>query len=49
MSIFGFKLPIWNSAQRQAYRELASMSDRELNDIGIARCEIRRIIEEMSK
>jgi uncharacterized protein YjiS (DUF1127 family) len=28
---------------QRTYRELDSLSDRELNDIGISRCDIRRV------
>ena len=33
--------------RRQARRELHSLSDRELNDIGINRVDIERIVSEM--
>lgn len=32
--------------QRQTFKELSLLSDRELNDIGISRCDIRRIAAE---
>lgn len=32
--------------QRQTFNELSSLSDRELNDIGISRGDIRRIAAE---
>lgn len=32
--------------RRQLERELYSMTDRELNDIGIARADIRRVVSE---
>ena len=34
--------------QRQTVTELSRMSDRELNDLGISRCEIHRIARESS-
>lgn len=34
--------------QRQTVSELSRMSDRELNDLGISRCEIHRIAREAS-
>lgn len=36
----------WN-ARRQTSRELHSMTDRELNDIGISRGDIARIVSEI--
>jgi uncharacterized protein YjiS (DUF1127 family) len=38
---------IWSSRQRKTYNELTSMTDKELNDIGLGRCEILRIVNEM--
>jgi len=49
MTILGWKLPLWNKAQRKCFAELCRMDDRELADIGISRAEIRRIIDEMGK
>lgn len=28
---------------QRTYRELSALSDRELNDIGVSRCDIRRV------
>ena len=38
---------VWTKQQRRVYNELSSMKDRELNDIGIGRCDILRIVNEM--
>lgn len=38
---------VWTKQQRRVYNELSSMKDRELNDIGISRCDILRIVNEM--
>jgi len=37
---------IWNK-RRQTRQELMSMSDRDLNDIGIGRGDIERIVSEI--
>ena len=34
-------------AKRAAFRELHAMSDRELHDMGIFRCDIDRIVDEI--
>ena len=39
-------LGIWNKAQRDTYRELAGMNDKQLRDIGINRCDVMRLIAE---
>ncbi len=38
-----------HSLYRQTYDELQLLSDRELNDIGIARCDIRKIARESAE
>jgi uncharacterized protein YjiS (DUF1127 family) len=45
MKIFG--LTIWSREQRKTFNELCRMNDRELNDIGISRCDIRRLVDSM--
>ena len=40
------RLGFWNSVQRQTYRELAQMSDKDLWDIGLTRVDILRLVEE---
>lgn len=40
------KLGIWDSVQRRTYKELASMTDDELNDIGLCRGDILRLVNE---
>jgi uncharacterized protein YjiS (DUF1127 family) len=42
------KLGMWDSVQRKTYRELASMTDRELWDIGLSRGQITHLINEMA-
>jgi len=39
-------LGIWSSIQRDTYRELAKMNDKQLKDIGLCRGDIMRLIEE---
>lgn len=41
------KLGIWNSAQRETYRQLSRMTDYELKDIGLSRAQIIALINEM--
>jgi len=43
------RLGIWSSAQRDTYKQLASMTDKELNDIGLSRGDILRLIKEMDE
>lgn len=38
----------WTSKQRQTYKELSRLSDRELRDIGLVRCDIWHVVESMS-
>ena len=45
MSIFGIK--IWSREQRKTFKELSRMTDRELMDIGLTRCDIRQLGEDM--
>ena len=45
MKLFG--LAFWSREQRKTFNELCRMSDRELNDIGINRCGIRRLVDSM--
>jgi uncharacterized protein YjiS (DUF1127 family) len=45
IKIISKKLSAWRR-YREAYRELAQMSDHELNDIGVSRCDIERIARE---
>lgn len=40
------KLGIWSSAQRDTYRQLARLTDKELNDIGLNRGDIMRLVNE---
>ena len=41
------RLGVWTGAQRATYKQLASMDDKELKDIGLSRCDILRLINEM--
>ena len=41
-----FKFLFGTAKYRQTYRELSMLSDRELRDIGISRCDIYRIAKE---
>jgi len=43
------KLGLWNSAQRDTYKALSHMTDRELQDIGLNRGDIMRLINEVGK
>jgi len=43
------KLGLWDSVQRKTYKELASMTDKELWDIGLSRGEITYLINQMAK
>ena len=43
------KLGLWNSAQRDTYKALSRMTDRELQDIGLNRGDIMRLINEVGK
>jgi len=36
-----------HARRRRTYQELSRLSDRELNDIGIARGEIRRVLNDI--
>ncbi len=40
------ELLVRRKVERTTYFELSALSDRELNDLGIARCDIRRIARE---
>jgi len=41
------RLGLWTKAQNDTYRQLSRMTDRELQDIGLSRGDITRLIEEM--
>lgn len=43
------KLGLWNSAQRDTYKALSRMTDRELQDIGLNRGDIMRLISEVGQ
>ena len=45
IKIISQKLNAWRR-YRDAYRELSQMSDHELNDIGISRCDIEGVARE---
>lgn len=44
-SFLGRLLAAWEQHKivQRTYRELDALSDRELNDIGLSRCDIRRV------
>ncbi len=42
------KLGMWDKAQRDTYKQLARMSDKDLKDIGLCRGNINGLIEEMA-
>ena len=48
ISFISHKLAIWRR-YRQIVRELSSMSDHELADIGVARCDIGPIAQESAR
>ena len=39
-------IEIWSLEQHRTYKQLTQLTDRELDDIGIARCDIRDIVNE---
>jgi len=43
------KLGMWNKAQRDTYKQLATMSDKDLLDIGLNRGDILRLVKEMGE
>jgi len=43
------KLGLWTASQRRTYKELASLTDFELNDIGLNRCDIMRLVNEVEE
>lgn len=40
---------MWTSDQWATYRQLSSLTDSELKDIGLSRCSIRAVVEDMGK
>ena len=40
-------LNVWTAEQRRTYRELSALTDRELNDIGLARCDLRDLVNDL--
>lgn len=40
---------MWTSDQWETYKQLNSLTDRELKDIGLSRCSIKQVVEDMSK
>ena len=48
LKMFGFK-NVWNAYQKKAYKELSSLDDKILKDIGMHRGDILDYINNMKK